>query len=67
LTKLPKKLTDSAKEFLSLEKKPCRYDIKKKELMKLLKVKYLASLIEPGEAVGVILAQSLGEPSTQMT
>ncbi|CAM0876906.1 unnamed protein product [Alopecurus aequalis] len=67
LTKLPKAITKSAKKFLSLKKKPCRYDIKKKELMKLLNAKYLASLVEPGEAVGVILAQSLGEPSTQMT
>uniref|UniRef100_A0A0D9WS33 DNA-directed RNA polymerase subunit n=1 Tax=Leersia perrieri TaxID=77586 RepID=A0A0D9WS33_9ORYZ len=37
------------------------------ELMKLLKVKYLSSLVDPGEAVGVVAAQSIGEPSTQMT
>lgn len=29
--------------------------------------RYHSSLIEPGEAVGTIAAQSLGEPSTQMT
>lgn len=29
--------------------------------------RYRQSLIEPGEAVGTITAQSLGEPSTQMT
>ena len=28
---------------------------------------YLNSLIQPGEAVGVLAAQSIGEPSTQMT
>ncbi len=28
---------------------------------------YLKSMIDPGEAVGVIAAQSIGEPSTQMT
>lgn len=28
---------------------------------------YLASLVEPGEAVGTIAAQSIGEPGTQMT
>lgn len=75
ITKLPKTLIDSAEQFISLQKeeflrlrkKPCRYDIEKEELMKLLNVKYRASLVEPGEAVGVILAQSLGEPSTQMT
>ncbi len=29
--------------------------------------KYRSSLVEPGEAVGVVAAQSLGEPGTQMT
>ncbi|MEM4661697.1 MAG: DNA-directed RNA polymerase subunit A'', partial [Desulfurococcaceae archaeon] len=29
--------------------------------------KYHESLIDPGEAVGTITAQSIGEPSTQMT
>jgi len=29
--------------------------------------KYRSSMIEPGEAVGVVAAQSLGEPGTQMT
>ncbi|MDK2795470.1 MAG: DNA-directed polymerase subunit [Archaeoglobaceae archaeon] len=28
---------------------------------------YLANLIEPGEAVGIVAAQSIGEPGTQMT
>ena len=30
-------------------------------------LKYLNSLIQPGESVGVLAAQSIGEPSTQMT
>lgn len=30
-------------------------------------LKYLRSLIDPGEVVGVLAAQSIGEPSTQMT
>ena len=30
-------------------------------------IKYLNSLAYPGEAVGVVAAQSVGEPSTQMT
>ncbi|KAI0137542.1 DNA-directed RNA polymerase I subunit RPA1 [Xylariales sp. AK1849] len=33
----------------------------------LLHTKYLASLVEPGEAVGIVAGQSVGEPSTQMT
>ena len=30
-------------------------------------LKYLQALAAPGEAVGVLAAQSVGEPSTQMT
>lgn len=33
----------------------------------IMDVKYMKSLVDPGEAVGVVAAQSLGEPSTQMT
>ena len=33
----------------------------------LMWLKYMRSLAEPGEAVGLLAAQSLGEPSTQMT
>ena len=32
-----------------------------------MELKYLRSLIDPGEAAGVLAAQSIGEPSTQMT
>jgi len=32
-----------------------------------MRLKFLQCLAEPGEAVGVIAAQSMGEPSTQMT
>lgn len=30
-------------------------------------MKYLQALVEPGEAVGIVAGQSVGEPSTQMT
>lgn len=33
----------------------------------LMRLKYLHSLVEPGESVGLLAAQSIGEPSTQMT
>ncbi|KAI8923925.1 hypothetical protein BC831DRAFT_513816 [Entophlyctis helioformis] len=33
----------------------------------LMELKYMHSLVEPGEAVGLLAAQSIGEPSTQMT
>ena len=34
---------------------------------RLMDLKFLQSQIAPGEAVGVLAAQSVGEPSTQMT
>ncbi len=37
------------------------------EIVKLVIERYNSSLIEPGEAVGTVAAQSIGEPSTQMT
>ena len=45
-------------------------DLKANEVKKILEKvynDYLASQIEPGEAVGVVAAQSIGEPGTQMT
>lgn len=33
----------------------------------LMQLKYLLSLVDPGEAVGVLAGQGVGEPSTQMT
>merc|ERR1719343_634355 len=33
----------------------------------LLEMKFISCLAPPGEAVGIIAAQSVGEPSTQMT
>lgn len=33
----------------------------------LMNVKYMKSLVDPGEAVGLLASQGVGEPSTQMT
>ncbi len=41
--------------------------ISKKTFQGIMDVKYMKSLVDPGEAVGVVAAQSVGEPSTQMT
>ena len=41
--------------------------VTKKTFGALMNVKYLKSTMEPGEAVGVVAGQSIGEPSTQMT
>ncbi|KAK3003752.1 hypothetical protein RJ639_018322 [Escallonia herrerae] len=40
---------------------------KQEDFLMLVKQKYLSSLAQSGEPVGVIAAQSVGEPSTQMT
>ena len=41
--------------------------VKPKNLESLYSLKFMKSLIHPGENVGTIAAQSVGEPSTQMT
>lgn len=41
--------------------------ISKKTFKTLLDMKYLKSIVDPGEAVGIVAGQSIGEPSTQMT
>ena len=37
------------------------------KLLEQIKLKYKQSIIQPGEMVGLIAAQSIGEPTTQMT
>ncbi|PHH84698.1 hypothetical protein CDD83_1534 [Cordyceps sp. RAO-2017] len=41
--------------------------LNRKNAEMLFAMKYLRSLVEPGEAVGIVAGQSVGEPSTQMT
>ncbi len=53
-----------------LEKELLNIKVSKKELDKIIdeiKRRYEYCIVEPGEAVGVVAAQSMGEPSTQMT
>ncbi|KAI1649517.1 beta and beta-prime subunits of DNA dependent RNA-polymerase [Daldinia loculata] len=49
------------------EKKSGAMLIPRKYAEKIFHAKYLHSLVEPGEAVGIVAGQSVGEPSTQMT
>ncbi|TBU46604.1 beta and beta-prime subunits of DNA dependent RNA-polymerase [Dichomitus squalens] len=44
-----------------------RAPLSKKNFRLLTSVKYMRSLVEPGEAVGLLASQGVGEPSTQMT
>lgn len=41
--------------------------ISEKDFYMLMSLKYQSALIDPGEAVGIVAGQSVGEPSTQMT
>ncbi|KAG6360697.1 hypothetical protein INS49_011762 [Diaporthe citri] len=56
-----KKDKDEGKRSVGAEPLP------RKQVEKILAAKYLRSLVEPGEAVGIVAGQSVGEPSTQMT
>ena len=53
--------------LLKDKKKAPEAPISKKTFTTLVNIKYMKSVIEPGEAVGVVAGQSIGEPSTQMT
>ncbi|CAI9543121.1 unnamed protein product [Staurois parvus] len=45
----------------------CKSNITADRLKTLLQLKWQRALCDPGEAVGLLAAQSIGEPSTQMT
>ncbi|XP_010546965.1 PREDICTED: DNA-directed RNA polymerase I subunit 1 [Tarenaya hassleriana] len=69
ITDLPVTLKKQAEKFVEALplKERIASKLVKEELLKLVKPKYFASLAQPGEPVGVLAAQSVGEPSTQMT
>ncbi|EGX45801.1 hypothetical protein AOL_s00117g6 [Orbilia oligospora ATCC 24927] len=55
-------------KFVKENPDECLSDKREKKMFKnLMYLKYLRSLISPGEAVGILAGQSIGEPSTQMT
>lgn len=62
---LPQKLKDRIAE-LDKDGKLGDKD-QKKEFMKSVKERYAKMQIEPGEAIGIVTAQSIGEPGTQLT
>ncbi|MFH8086292.1 MAG: DNA-directed RNA polymerase subunit A'' [Candidatus Aenigmatarchaeota archaeon] len=61
---LPKKIVREIEE-VAKEKKLTKEQVKKLE--EEVKKEYLRSRFEPGEAIGIIAAQSISEPATQMT
>ncbi|MBR9675501.1 DNA-directed RNA polymerase subunit A'' [Candidatus Woesearchaeota archaeon] len=60
---LPKKIFEDAKQ--EIPEKTSASTIKK--IMEALVDEYEKALVEPGESVGLVAAESIGEPSTQMT
>jgi len=61
---LPKKVKDELVSKLTTR------ELSREEITKIIDLaaeQYLTSLIEPGEAIGTVTAQSIGEPGTQMT
>ena len=61
--KLPPKLIDELVEHIPKGTTPKKMEI----FFKAVYDEYSSSLAEPGEAVGIVSAESIGEPSTQMT
>jgi DNA-directed RNA polymerase beta' subunit len=57
-------------EYLSPNKCIFEYKLSNKEftdMMKEIKLSFIKAIIEPGEMVGIIAAQSIGEPTSQMS
>lgn len=63
-TQLPKLIIEEIKEVVT-EKKLA--EKKAKELLDACVTEYQHACVSPGESVGIIAAESMGEPSTQMT
>ena len=61
---LPKKILD---EIESVSKELKLDEEKKEKLIEEVKRVYLNSRFEPGEAIGILAAQSISEPATQLT
>ncbi|KAH7058738.1 DNA-directed RNA polymeras-like protein I subunit [Macrophomina phaseolina] len=62
-----KYVEDNPDKLIKDKKQNVENGLSKKTFNAVMDLKYLKSLIEPGEAVGVVAGQSIGEPSTQMT
>eukprot|EP01018_Ginkgo_biloba_P016660 Gb_34944 [translate_table: standard] len=67
---LPEALENKVQDFINGLSKQKRQSLNLKKrtgFLNLMRLKYMSSLAQPGEPVGVIAGQSIGEPSTQMT
>lgn len=62
---LPERIIQELIEKLSSRKSLTEQDVN--EIVDLTVQTYLSSMVDPGEPVGTVTAQSIGEPGTQMT
>ncbi|XP_058730735.1 DNA-directed RNA polymerase I subunit 1 [Vicia villosa] len=69
INKLPDALKGKVENFIRdiSSKQRSSSSLKQEDLLKLMEHKYVSSLAQPGEPVGVLASQSVGEPATQMT
>ena len=61
---VPKSIMDKAEKIFAEKKIPQH---KREEIIENLKKAYKLYIYEPGEAIGIVSAQSISEPATQMT
>ncbi len=61
---IPKKILEDAE---AIAKRRKLTPSQKKKYLQLVREKYEAMMLQPGEAIGIITAQSIGEPGTQLT
>ena len=64
---ITERLDDLIRNYISTAGKLDRTNMDKRAFEKMIHFKSLKSCIDPGESVGILAAQSIGEPSTQMT
>ena len=61
--KLPQRIIEDVKTYLPDKCTPAKL----KKILERVQKEYTTSLAEPGESVGLVAAESIGEPGTQMT
>lgn len=64
---ITERLDDLIRNYIGTQGKLDQTKMDKRTFEKMIHFKSLKSCIDPGESVGILAAQSIGEPSTQMT
>ncbi|CAF4394708.1 unnamed protein product [Rotaria sp. Silwood2] len=64
---ITERLDDLIRSYITAHGKLDQTKMDTRTFEKMMHVKSLKSCIDPGESVGILAAQSIGEPSTQMT